>query len=141
MSAMKADDHPHDGAATQFVVLLHSTDGSSHDRPTHWDFMIELTGADSQSALRTWALESEPQAGVLIQATELPPHRLEFLDYEGPVSGDRGSVKRVDRGHYRILEDSQRELRLQLAGVTIRGTATLQRVEGGSGYVFSLVDV
>ena len=31
----------------------------------------------------------------------LADHRLDYLEYEGPVSGDRGSVRRVDGGQYR----------------------------------------
>ncbi len=30
--------------------------------------------------------------------TLLPPHRRRYLDYQGPVSGGRGGVLRVDRG-------------------------------------------
>ena len=99
--------------------------------------MIELAGADSQSALRTWALESEPQAGMKIQATELPPHRLEFLDYEGPVSGDRGSVKRVDRGNYRMLDSTTRDLKILVMGATMRGTVTLLRSQRQPEWTFT----
>ena len=54
-----------------------------HDHPfLHWDFLLE-TG----DALRTWRLHAPPDAEGTIAAEELPDHRLEYLDYEGRVSG------------------------------------------------------
>ena len=35
-------------------------------------------------------------------ATRLPDHRLAYLEYEGPVSGNRGVVRRIDSGKYEI---------------------------------------
>ena len=31
--------------------------------------------------------------------TVLPPHRRAYLTWQGPVSGDRGTVRRIDQGH------------------------------------------
>jgi hypothetical protein len=128
-------------APLRFVILLHSTEGSSHERPTHWDFMIELANADPAVALRTWALAAEPQPGETIAATELARHRSAYLEYEGPIRDDRGSVKRVDGGRYQVLESSQQRLKLLLSGVKIRGTATLQRVDHEAEFVFEFVEV
>ena len=58
--------------------------------------MLEQNGK-----LLTWALEQPPAPGKLIPATRLDNHRLAYLDYEGPISGQRGSVSRVLRGTYR----------------------------------------
>ncbi|GAB5404991.1 MAG: hypothetical protein Aurels2KO_32220 [Aureliella sp.] len=43
---------------------------------------------------------SEPQSRVASEllAVRLPDHRKKYLDYEGPVSGNRGSVRAVARG-------------------------------------------
>ncbi len=66
----------------------------AHDFPTpHWDLMLE-----SEGALCTWQLPSIPEAGKPIPAEAIGDHRLKYLDYEGPVSGNRGSVQRVDGG-------------------------------------------
>jgi len=71
----------------RFVVL-------QHDWPQlHWDLMLE-NGAN----LRTWRLSEVPHSGHPIPLVRLPPHRSIYLDYEGPVSGNRGSVKRVLEG-------------------------------------------
>lgn len=92
------------------------------DRPTHVDFMIQCG-----DALRAWALPDEPQSGVQFVARPLPDHRLDYLDYEGPVSGDRGRVTQVDAGTYRILEQDADTLVLSLTGNRLCGTVKLTR--------------
>ena len=75
----------------RFVVL-------KHDHPNlHWDLLIEFG-----DVLHSWRLCECPAAGRRISATRMPDHRYEYLDYEGPVSGNRGYVQRV---HCGILED------------------------------------
>jgi len=102
----------------RFVILEH--DGP---RPRHWDFLLE-TGP----ALTTWALAQSPDEPGPIDAESLTDHRLEYLDYEGPVSGDRGTVRRWDAGTYRLVRQSERELVLLLEGRRVRGTVTLSRM-------------
>ena len=105
-----------------FVVLEHD-----HPEP-HWDFMLE-----SGSVLKTWRLpEFPPQPGRAVIALALEDHRLLYLNNEGPISGDRGSVVRRDKGSFMLLEGDFENgpLLLALAGDTIHGAATLRRVEG-----------
>ena len=66
---------------------------------------------ESDGVLRTWALAEMPRivARRPIDAEGLADHRLAYLDYEGPVSGERGSVGRVDAGTFETLvEDDDR---------------------------------
>jgi len=72
-------------------VILH------HDHPfVHWDFLLE-----NGKNCRTWRVLSEPTAELTeCDAELLPDHRLFYLDYEGPVSGDRGKVTRIDGGEF-----------------------------------------
>ena len=100
---------------SRFVVLFHETPAGA-SRPSHWDLMLEQGGA-----LRTWALEQEPRSEVSIVAAALPDHRLAYLDYEGPISGDRGCVTRWDQGAYRIVAESAHELKVELAGARFQG--------------------
>ena len=66
-----------------------------HDHPVpHLDFMIEGNGA-----LLTWRL-SKPPTGAAQPAVRIGDHRSAYLDYEGPVSGGRGAVRREDGGEY-----------------------------------------
>jgi hypothetical protein len=83
--------------------------------------------------LRTWALSEPPRPGGEIEAAPLPDHRLAYLDYEGPISGDRGTVARWDRGEYAVLRQTARQWVLSLAGEKLRGTITLSRPAADAG--------
>ncbi len=81
----------------RFVIL-------THDHPhLHWDLMWEVPPKEK---LRTWRLHQPPAEGTLITATALPDHRQMYLEYEGPVSGDRGEVWRWDFGEVKLLSDT-----------------------------------
>jgi len=70
-----------------------------HDWPQkHWDFMLE-----AGDVLQTWRLPTAPVANMDISAEKTFDHRLMYLDYEGPISGDRGSVVRWDAGSYELI--------------------------------------
>ncbi|MBI3408409.1 MAG: hypothetical protein HY040_08635 [Planctomycetes bacterium] len=98
----------------RFVIL-------EHDHPElHWDFMLEMDGI-----LKTWRLGSPPVIdGDAIAATPLPDHRLLYLDYEGPVSGGRGTVKRWDGGEY-DGQPTDKGWRAQLRGGKLQGWAVM----------------
>lgn len=92
----------------RFVILFHQFPDVAHASLSkslpknrlsdHWDLMFEWEGE-----LWTWASESDPFKSDNLLAVELPRHRLEYLNYEGPVSGDRGKVRRVLDGTYSII--------------------------------------
>ena len=106
-----------------------------HDHPAlHWDFMLE-----AGDALRTWRLAECPQPGRVIPAEPVFDHRLVYLDYEGPVSGGRGSVSRWDFGSFTWLADTPEVVTVALAGSRCRGVATL-RPTGRAEWVFSLTE-
>jgi hypothetical protein len=86
----------------------------THDHPfPHWDLLLERTPG---GMLRAWRLLSEPAVGVCCLAEPLPDHRPLYLDYEGPVSGDRGTVTRWDWGEYALLSAAALPLSVQLRG-------------------------
>ena len=107
----------------RFVVVEHDS-----PRGLHWDLMLQ-----QGDVLLTWALPEPPQAARTIPAEALPDHRLAYLDYEGPVSGGRGSVTRWDHGTYQREHRSDDELTVVFAGRRLAGRATLRRLgaEGG----------
>jgi hypothetical protein len=99
----------------RFVIL-------EHDHPLpHWDFMLE-----AGAVLRTWRLEAPPQPDRPSRAAASFDHRLIYLDYEGPVSGNRGTVKRWDGGTFEWLSDGAARLRLRLDGLRLRGVVRLE---------------
>lgn len=102
----------------RYVVL-------EHDHPVlHWDWMLE-----SGPVLRTWRLEQPPSSGTFIRATALPDHRLAYLDYEGPVSGGRGTVTRWDAGTYNWSEDGPGRLVLMVNGGRLCGEVELRKLK------------
>jgi len=94
----------------RFVLVRHEMPAGNR-RATHWDFMLE-----QGETLRTWALDDELRPEAVVFGQALPDHRVAYLDYEGPVSGDRGSVSRVDSGSYLVIEETERVLTVQLSG-------------------------
>lgn len=111
----------------RFVILHHELP-PGHERGTHFDLMLEMGGV-----LRTWSLPELPEVGKVIQAEALPDHRLAFLEYEGPVSGNRGTVSRVEEGEYHAVEETEVFLRCQIAGKLIDGMLMLRRDEKSPG--------
>jgi DNA polymerase ligase (LigD)-like protein len=105
----------------RYVILRH--DLPPGDTPgVHWDLMLEADGG-----LRTWALAELPATDRPIAAEQLPDHRIMYLDYEGPISDDRGSVTRWDRGQFETVRETPLELAVSLAGDRLRGQAMLTR--------------
>lgn len=123
----------------RFVILRHEFP-ANHPRTSHWDLMLE-TG----NGLRTWALEvlpaewhqrpaippndtaAETGSPAALFAIQLGDHRLDYLTYEGPISGDRGSVRRVESGAYAPLAQSPDRWEVQLTGQSFSGRLRLSR--------------
>ncbi len=108
----------------RFVILWHETPPGA-DRGPHYDLMLE-----QGPALRTWALAAPPRLGVEIEAVALPDHRLAYLEFEGEISGGRGSVSQWDAGEYETLSESDVAWSVRLRGTKIAGHVTLERRQG-----------
>lgn len=74
--------------SSRFVLLRHEVPGD-FPRPSHWDLLLER-----DHTCWTWAVEDWSLVGDGTTATRLPDHRKHYLTYEGPLSGDRGTVTR-----------------------------------------------
>ena len=101
----------------RFALLRHDS-----PRGLHWDFFLEV--GDS---LQTWALDEAPQDGRPIAAKALGDHRLAYLEYEGPISGERGIVMRWDDGTYEIVARSDPQWTLAIDGHWLKGRVELRR--------------
>ncbi len=113
----------------RYVILRHEFPAGQkfpvgQERSLHWDLMLESGGV-----LRTWALADYPMSQPTTQAEQLADHRIAYLDYQGPVSGDRGSVTRWDVGEYGIERETVDHLQIRLAGQRFSGGVTLERTE------------
>jgi hypothetical protein len=87
-------------SSRRFVVQRHDV------RPgeVHWDLMVE-----DGAVLVTFQLDAPPEGEV--SGRRSFDHRERYLDYEGPISGDRGSVAIWDRGRAHDLEGTPRGAR------------------------------
>ena len=79
----------------RFAVLRHE----GVPRP-HFDILVDVDGV---SALATWRSDAWPIV-VPLTLLRMPDHRRIYLDYPGPVSGNRGQVARVDAGECRLAK-------------------------------------
>lgn len=121
----------------RFVLLLHECP-KRKPRPTHCDLMFDVGYSLSTWALATlphdWRdLFDEPQLTFAstneIEVDQLPDHRTAYLDYEGPVSSDRGSVRRLDSGTYTTASGPYE---FAIDGRILRGTIRLQPPAGSN---------
>ncbi len=130
----------------RFVLLYHDCPLIS-ERPSHWDFMLE-----SGDALRTWAIEWLPRnwqaahsrtaaihsscpvlgAENCVAALQLADHRRDYLQLEGQLMGNRGTVVRVAAGTYRSETESPGYWRIALADTELVGRITLTRLSPDS---------
>lgn len=101
----------------RYVILQHET---SHE--VHFDFMLEFEGV-----LKTWSLPQSPSLDAAMDCKALSDHRLAYLDYEGPISGDRGSVTRWDQGSCTIEGKTADEWNFSLIGEKLSGAGRLRR--------------
>jgi hypothetical protein len=94
-----------------------------HDAPRglHYDFFLE-----SGDALKTWALPRPPSPSEAIECDALADHRLVYLDYEGPISGDRGTVARWDTGTFTVETWTDELVVISLAGQKLIGRVELR---------------
>lgn len=96
-----------------FALLEHTTHAG-----VHWDLLIEYAPG---SPLATWRLLANPLDGHMpIAAERIADHRSIYLTYAGPISGDRGSVRRLDGGESSLEIDAQ-NANVWLRGNSIRG--------------------
>ena len=85
----------------RYAVLNHQVNheiSASSDRQDHFDLLLEFADVLVTWELSVW-LPTETQS-----IRRLPDHRLVYLDYQGPISNNRGSVTRVDQGQFELTQ-------------------------------------
>jgi len=81
----------------RFVVLYHTLPVDSH-RQSHWDLLLETHSTKPNSLLCFEANIPPDQWKTQTWVNQLPNHRPIYLNYEGPISNNRGHVQRVLQG-------------------------------------------
>jgi len=102
----------------RFVLLWHSFPYA------HWDWMFEKDGELLTFRAPPGSLEPL-RRGIPQSWTQLTPHRLLYLDYEGPVSGNRGEVRKILGGNCLWLEGAGQVIRLRLVSPELSGILEL----------------
>jgi len=112
---------------TRFVILHHQLHGGEH-----WDLMLE-----HGDTLLTWQLlrRPTPDDTVPIPAKRIGNHRKHYLDYEGPVSGDRGHVTRIEGGTVTLHDMTDDHVTFALNGGRFVGMFALTR--SGDEWLFT----
>ena len=108
----------------RFVIQHHIQKHSEH-----WDLMLHQRHSPT---LATWQVPIPPDRWGTepIVCKKLHDHRLDYLTYQGPVSGDRGTVEIVAAGSYHAEvtnTTSEKNWHVTLRGDTIHGTVILTR--------------
>ena len=104
-------------------VLLH------HDWPeSHWDFLVDLD--EKSERVPTWSLDAplldQPCHG---KAQKLADHRRIYFDYQGPVSGDRGTVQQIMAGTAEVVLQNQDVLEfILIESAVLKGTLWIKRL-------------
>jgi hypothetical protein len=110
----------------RFVLLEHDWNG------LHWDFMLE-----HGDVLRTWAIDAPIVVGKDLPARPLGDHRRLYLEFEGEVSGGRGTVRRIDEGTYRVLIWSAADhVQVEVAGRQLAGIVDLSKSAPTRPWIF-----
>jgi hypothetical protein len=81
---------------------------------------------ESGGQLATWRLASAWFDQATQPAERIAPHRVDFLDSEGELSGNRGTVHRVDQGMIEIAHWTDNRIEGKLFG--LRGSASVSLV-------------
>ncbi len=92
------------------VLLRHDLPDGSH----HFDWLIARDAAGEQRlySLRLTCRPDELAPGAEIRAERSFDHRPVYLTYEGPISGDRGTVQQLRAGRVTLLREDEQTLEM-----------------------------
>lgn len=127
------------GLAHPTVLLLHECgDGTRH---VDWLIAQDSRGSGPLVSFRLSERLDTLAGGQRLDAERITDHRPAYLDYEGPISGDRGTVTRLARGTVLSWQRHDDAWRLE-----VRWGACSQRLRmdrdppGGSDWVVTVID-
>ncbi|WP_075083327.1 hypothetical protein [Mariniblastus fucicola] len=127
----------------KFVILDHRpsesdrtacTTESSHEARTderHFDLMFEVEAKDSLHTIA--AVELPLVSSQAVDITVLANHRNEYLNYEGPISNNRGTVSRYAFGNWSGDFSEQAVLTFDTASRHFAGESWTIRIDAANG--------
>jgi hypothetical protein len=111
------------------VILEHR-----HRGGRHWDWLFEHPGWPADDSAPLWAArlprlpQRWPDRAIRLLAVTLPDHRRRYLCYQGPLTGGRGTVRRVAAGEVRPIRWRQGRAALLLWLGNWQGRVELRRL-------------
>jgi DNA ligase D-like protein (predicted 3'-phosphoesterase) len=104
-----------------FVVHEH------HTRRRHWDLRLQV-----DKVLKSWAIPKEPPTipGVKRLALQVEDHEMSYADFEGEIAEGEygaGTVKIWDKGRYKMLDNSDNSMKIEIYGNLLKGIYVLYR--------------
>jgi len=127
----KIEDQPSQSSPSrlQTALLLHETpDGGSHH-----DWLLVDPNASDHERAPLWTARVAPASDRWaeigrFELQRIAHHRLAYVTYEGPVSGGRGTVRRIDEGGFTAIEWTEDRIVLDLKMKGFQGRITLRRL-------------
>lgn len=115
----------------RFALVWHVP--AANELAPHWDLLLE-----QGAVLWSWRLPQLPHGSTSVSAERTPDHRLLYLDYSGPLTGDRGIVERRDGGELEVHAWSEQEIRGRLHGRDLHGEFHLVRCDSYNRWSFAI---
>lgn len=107
-----------------FVVQKH------HSFHLHWDFRLEMDGT-----LKSWAVPKEPpkEKNIKRLAIEVENHDLNYANFEGEIKEGygKGTVQIWDKGKFKLIKKSDKEIEFELDGKKLNGKYILLKAKLG----------
>jgi DNA ligase D-like protein (predicted 3'-phosphoesterase) len=106
-----------------YVIQKHA---ASH---LHFDLRLEIDGV-----LKSWAIPKEPptEFGVKRLAVQVEDHPVSYAGFEGVIPEGEygaGTVKIWDRGTYRMIDQKENKLIVEVNGAKLKGAYVLVRLK------------
>ncbi len=113
-----------------YVIQKHA---ASH---LHFDLRLEIDGV-----LKSWAIPKEPptEPGVKRLAVQVEDHPVSYASFEGVIPEGEygaGTVKIWDRGTYRMIDQKENKLIVEVNGAKIKGAYVLVRLKDTKNWLF-----
>ncbi len=118
----------------RFVVQEHFA------RRHHFDLRLEM-----DNVAKSWAIPKEiPQKrGEKRLVIQVDDHSIDYMDFEGviPFGYGKGVVKIWDKGYYKLLKRTDKEIKFKLNGKKLKGTYVLIKFEKAGKNAWLLIKV
>jgi len=102
----------------------------------HYDLRLEMDGV-----LKSWAVPKEPpvEPGVRRLAVQVEDHPVDYADFEGIIPEGEygaGTVEIWDKGTYKLIDEKESKLIVDIDGEKLKGTYVLVRFKGPKNWLF-----